>query len=42
VGETSPHLQWLVDQEVQSTVEEAHTAVTNLLRAAPSRSLIGT
>ena len=31
-SETSPHLQWLIDQEVQRMVEEAHTAVTDLLR----------
>ncbi len=32
-SETSPHLQWLIDQEVQRMVEEAHTAVTDLLRS---------
>ncbi|HTT30554.1 MAG TPA: ATP-dependent zinc metalloprotease FtsH [Solirubrobacteraceae bacterium] len=31
-SETSPHLQWLIDQEVQRMVEEAHAAVTDLLR----------
>jgi cell division protease FtsH len=31
-SETSPHLQWLIDQEVQRMVEESHAAVTNLLR----------
>jgi ATP-dependent Zn protease len=35
VSEISPHLQSLIDQKVQCTVEEAHTALTNLLRAAP-------
>ncbi len=30
-SETSPHLQWLIDQEVQRMVEEAHAAVTDLL-----------
>jgi cell division protease FtsH len=29
--ETSPQTQWLVDQEVQRMVEEAHAAVTELL-----------
>ena len=32
VSETSPHLQWLIDQEVQQLVEESHAAVTDLLR----------
>jgi cell division protease FtsH len=31
-SETSPHLQWLIDQEVQRMVEESHAAVTDLLR----------
>ena len=31
-SETSPHLQWLIDQEVQRMVEESHAAVTELLR----------
>jgi cell division protease FtsH len=30
-SETSPHTQWLIDQEVQRMVEEAHAAVTELL-----------
>ena len=30
-SETSPQTQWLVDQEVQRIVEEAHAAVTKLL-----------
>jgi cell division protease FtsH len=30
-SETSPQTQWLVDQEVQRLVEEAHAAVTKLL-----------
>ncbi len=31
-SETSLHLQWLIDQEVQRMVEESHAAVTELLR----------
>jgi cell division protease FtsH len=30
-SETSPQTQWLVDQEVQKLVEEAHGQVTELL-----------
>ncbi len=30
-SETSPQTQWLIDQEVQRLVEEAHAAVTELL-----------
>ena len=36
-SETSPHLQWLIDQEVQRMVEEAHTAVTDVLRSHRSQ-----
>jgi cell division protease FtsH len=32
-GETSPQLQWLIDQEVQRLVGSAHTEVTALLAA---------
>ncbi|MBV8220517.1 MAG: ATP-dependent zinc metalloprotease FtsH, partial [Solirubrobacterales bacterium] len=31
-SEASPHLQWLIDQEVQRMVEDSHAAVTDLLR----------
>jgi cell division protease FtsH len=31
VRDTSPQTQWLIDEEVQRIVEEAHTEVTNLL-----------
>jgi cell division protease FtsH len=31
VSETSPQTQWLVDQEVQRLIEEAHAEVTHLL-----------
>ena len=37
VSETSPHLQWLIDQEVQQMVEDAHAAVTDLLRSHRSQ-----
>ncbi len=30
-SETSPQLQWLIDQEVQKLVEDLHTATTDLL-----------
>jgi cell division protease FtsH len=30
-AETSPQTQWLVDQEVQRLIEEAHASVTQLL-----------
>ena len=30
-SETSPQLQWLIDQEVQQLVEDLHTATTDLL-----------
>ena len=30
-SETSPQTQWLIDQEVQHLIEEAHTEVTHLL-----------
>jgi cell division protease FtsH len=30
-SETSPQTQWLVDQEVQRLIEEAHAIVTKLL-----------
>jgi cell division protease FtsH len=36
-SETSPHLQWLIDQEVQRMVEESHAAVTDLLRTHRSQ-----
>ena len=36
-SETSPHLQWLIDQEVQRMVEDAHAAVTDLLRGHRSQ-----
>ena len=36
-SETSPHLQWLIDQEVQRMVEEAHAAVTDVLRTHRSQ-----
>jgi cell division protease FtsH len=32
VSETSPQMQWLVDEEVRALVDEAHEAVTTLLR----------
>jgi cell division protease FtsH len=33
VSETSPQTQWLIDQEVQRLVEDAHANVTELLRS---------
>ena len=30
-SETSPQTQWLVDQEVQRVIEEAHASVTRLI-----------
>jgi cell division protease FtsH len=33
VSETSPQTQWLIDQEVQRLVEDAHAEVTQLLTA---------
>ena len=32
VSETSPQMQWLVDEEVRALVDDAHDAVTQLLR----------
>jgi cell division protease FtsH len=32
VSETSPQMQWLVDEEVGALVDDAHDAVTQLLR----------
>ena len=32
VSETSPQMQWLIDEEVRSLVDDAHDAVTQLLR----------
>ncbi|MGO9819721.1 MAG: ATP-dependent zinc metalloprotease FtsH [Solirubrobacteraceae bacterium] len=32
VSETSPQMQWLVDEEVRAMVDDAHDAVTQLLR----------
>jgi cell division protease FtsH len=31
VSETSPQTQWLIDQEVQRMIEQAHVATTRLL-----------
>ena len=32
VSETSPQMQWLIDEEVRTLVDDAHEAVTQLLR----------